>query len=161
MHRFLINKSAIADGTALLDVHESQHALRVLRLGDGANVEAMDGQGSAWQGILRVKGEQVSIFLGEKLESNDAPVSLTLYMGLPKGEKLELIAQKICEMGARRLVPVRMERCVARIAPAEAEKKLTRVRRIALEAQKQSGRQSEGDRCEEGCASGKEGFCAA
>ncbi|MBQ9408811.1 MAG: 16S rRNA (uracil(1498)-N(3))-methyltransferase [Clostridia bacterium] len=143
MHRFLIDPSAIAEGFAPLSLQESQHALKVLRLSDGSPVEAMDGQGRAWRGTLRLHGEGASIQLGEKLANIDAPVSLTLYMGLPKGEKLELIAQKICEMGARRLVPVRMERCVAKIAPGEAEKKLSRPRRIALEAQKQSGRQSE------------------
>ena len=143
MHRFLIDPGAITGSIALLSAQESQHALKVLRLTDGAQVEAMDGQGCAWQGTLRISGDEVSVLLGEKLANNDAPVELTLYMGLPKGEKLELIAQKICEMGARRLVPVRMERCVAKIAPGEAEKKLARVRRIAAEAQKQSGRQSE------------------
>lgn len=142
MHRFLIDPEKIEDNIAFLSAGESQHALRVLRLVDGAEVQAMDGRGCAWQGVLRLSGEKAFIALGEKLQNNDAPVDITLYMGLPKGEKLELIAQKVCELGARRLVPVRMERCVAKIAAGEAEKKLTRVRRIALEAQKQSGRQS-------------------
>ena len=142
MHRFLIDPAAVRDGRAFLNESESRHALRVLRLSHGARVEAMDGLGEAWQGQLLIEGETACILLGEKLPSNEAPVRLTLYMGLPKGEKLELIAQKLCEMGAARLVPVRMERCVARIAANEAEKKLSRVRRIVQEAQKQSGRQN-------------------
>ena len=60
-----------------------------------------------------------------------------------KGEKLELIAQKLTELGATRVVPVRMERCVAKIETKDAEKKLARLRKIASEAMKQCGRTEE------------------
>lgn len=127
----------------LLNEAEARHALKVLRLKSGDAVQALDGRGSAWEGALETEGEQVYIRLGEACETTEAPVNVTLYMGLPKGEKLELIAQKLTELGAVRLVPVRMERSVAKIPANEAEKKLSRVRRIAQEAQKQSGRQME------------------
>ena len=143
MHRFLIDRGAIENGIALLDENEARHALKVLRLTDGDGIEAMDGQGSAWRGILTLREGRAYIMLGAELKSTDAPIRLTLYMGLPKGEKLEIVAQKLCELGAARLVPVRMERCIAKMPPQEAEKKLQRIRRIALEAQKQSGRMSE------------------
>ena len=148
MHRFLIDPDAISNNIAPLDANEAQHALKVLRLYDGSPVEAMDGRGSAWRGVLRISGGNPAIELGQKLSSTDAPLSLTVYLGLPKGEKLEFVAQKLCEIGAKKLVPVRMERCVAKIAPSEAEKKLSRPRRIALEAQKQSGRQSALEICD-------------
>ena len=148
MHRFFIDNSSIVDGAAALSAEESRHALKVLRLEDGDLVEALDGAGGARLGTLRVRGENAFIELGEALSSTEAPVSFTLYMGIPKGEKLELVAQKLTELGAARLVPVRMERCIAKIAPDEAEKKLQRPRRISREAQKQSGRQSEMEICE-------------
>ena len=143
MHRFLINPETACEGVAPLSAEESRHALRVLRLKDGDAVEAIDGRGNARRGRLVVTPEGASIELGEYLESTESPHRFPNYMGLPTGEKLELIAQKLTEIGACRLVPVRMERCIAKIAPGEAEKKLQRVRRISKEAQKQSGRQSE------------------
>ncbi|MBR5010421.1 MAG: 16S rRNA (uracil(1498)-N(3))-methyltransferase [Clostridia bacterium] len=143
MHRFLLSAQDINGGLATLSQDEAKHALKVLRLSDGDEVEAMDGQGRAWRGTLRVNGREVGIELDAPLPSTEAPVELTVYMGLVKGEKLELIAQKLTEIGVSRLVPVRMERSVMQIAPADAAKKLERPRRIAKEALKQCGRTRE------------------
>ena len=140
MHRFIINPGDIKDSVAPLSAEETLHALRVLRLKDGEAVQALDGLGGVFNGRMIIDGETASIFITEKADPTEAPVRVTLYMGLPKGEKLEFIAQKLTELGAVKIVPVRMERSVAKIAPNEAEKKLSRPRRIAQEAQKQSGR---------------------
>ena len=140
MHRFMIECGSSGEKVPLT-AEETAHALKVLRLHDGDEVQALTAEGSAYCAVLRIDGGSASVELGQRLPSNEAPVRVTLYMGLPKGEKLELIAQKITELGAASLVPVRMERCVARIEPKEAEKKLSRVVRISQEAQKQSGRQ--------------------
>ncbi|MCR4576603.1 MAG: 16S rRNA (uracil(1498)-N(3))-methyltransferase [Clostridiales bacterium] len=143
MHRFLLSEDNINGNTASLSTDEARHALKVLRLSDGDEVEAMDGWGRAWKGTLSVNGREVGIILSEMLPSTEAPVSLTVYMGLVKGEKLELIAQKLTEIGVIRLVPVRMERSVMQVSAAEAAKKLERPRRIAREALKQCGRTRE------------------
>lgn len=143
MHRFLID-NALPGTRAVLSREETNHALRVLRLRDGEEVQALDGNGGAWRALLRVSQEgQASLELVEKLNDTESPARVTLYMGIPKGEKLELIAQKLTELGAARLVPVRMERCVAKIDDKDAEKKLVRLRRIVQEAQKQCGRTRE------------------
>lgn len=142
MHRFHIDGMRIAQGRALLSAEEAAHALRVLRLKDGSTIEALDGH-DAWNAVLRVTEEGAYAELLEKRSSTEAPVDAALFMGIPKGEKLELIAQKLTELGASRLVPVRMERCVAKIEPRDAEKKLARLRKIASEAMKQCGRTEE------------------
>ena len=67
-------------------------------------------------------------------------MSLTLYMGYPKAEKLELIVQKLTELGANCIVPVIMARSVARPDAKDGAKKRERLERIALEAAKQCGR---------------------
>ncbi|MBQ4452832.1 MAG: 16S rRNA (uracil(1498)-N(3))-methyltransferase [Clostridia bacterium] len=143
MHRFRIAPEDAPLGRARLSEEEKQHALKVLRLASGDPVEATDGCGRAWEGVMDIDGEDAFILLGAPKPSTEAPVRLTVYMGIPKGEKLELIAQKLTELGCARLVPVRMERSVAKIAPGEADKKLSRARRISAEAIKQCGRQAE------------------
>ena len=143
MHRFRIDPTDAPTGQARLSEEERQHALKVLRLSSGDPVEATDGCGHAWEGTLDIREEGAFILLGAQKPSTESPVRLTVYMGLPKGEKLELIAQKLTEMGCARLVPVRMERSVVKVAPGEADKKLSRPRRISLEAIKQCGRQLE------------------
>ncbi len=142
MHRFHIDGTQIKEKRALLSREEAAHALRVLRLKDGSAIEALDGH-DAWKAVLRVTDDGAYAELLERLSCTEAPVDVTLFMGIPKGEKMELIAQKLTELGATRLVPVRMERCVAKIEPKDAEKKLTRLRKIASEAMKQCGRTEE------------------
>ena len=144
MRRFIIDASLVQNGRAPLSREEAAHALRVLRMKDGDEAQALDANGGAWRAILRVSSDGgASLELMERARDTESPARVTLYMGIPKGEKLEIIAQKLTELGAARLVPVRMERCVAKIDEKDAEKKLTRLRRIAQEAEKQSGRTRE------------------
>lgn len=109
MHRFHIDGTQIMEKRALLSKEEAAHALRVLRLKDGSPIEALDGH-DAWKAVLRVTDDGAYAELLEKMTSTEAPVDVALFMGIPKGEKLELIAQKLTELGATRVVPVRMER---------------------------------------------------
>ena len=142
MHRFHIDGTQIMEKRALLSKEEAAHALRVLRLKDGSPIEALDGH-DAWKAVLHVTDDGAYAELLQKMTSTEAPVDVALFMGIPKGEKLELIEQKLTELGATRVVPVRMERCVAKIETKDAEKKLARLRKIASEAMKQCGRTEE------------------
>jgi 16S rRNA (uracil1498-N3)-methyltransferase len=67
-------------------------------------------------------------------------VQVTLYMAVPKQDKLAEIVQKAVELGVCRIVPVLTARCVARPTKAEFGKKQDRLQKIALAAAKQSGR---------------------
>ena len=71
---------------------------------------------------------------------SEPTVQLTIYQAYPKKDKLETIIQKTTELGAVRIVPFISSRCVARPDKASYEKKLPRLRKIAEEAAKQSGR---------------------
>lgn len=139
MHSFYIN--APQDGVAPLPAEEAKHALRVLRLGPGDEICAMDGAGRRWRGeIESAEGGEVRVRLAEALPANEAPVRVTVYEGLPKADKLDFIAQKLTELGAAALVPVRMERCVAKLDARDGKKRRERLEKIAREAAKQCGR---------------------
>jgi 16S rRNA (uracil1498-N3)-methyltransferase len=122
-----------------LSAEESAHIARVLRIrvGDAVQLIAADGLYAA---TVVVADEKVAILrVGEALPSPECPVRLTLVQGLPKLDKLELIVQKATELGVWSVLPVEMKRSVSRLDGKE-EKKAERLRRIALEAVKQSGR---------------------
>ena len=139
MHSFYID--APLDGVAALPAEEAKHALKVLRLGPGDEVCAMDGAGGRWRGeIAGVAGGAVSVRLLETLPANESPLRLTVYEGLPKADKLDFIAQKLTELGAAALVPVRMERCVVKLDDRDGAKRRERLEKIAREAAKQCGR---------------------
>ena len=67
-------------------------------------------------------------------------VRVTLYMAVPKQDKLAEIVQKAVELGVTEIVPVLTARCVARPTKADFEKKRDRLQKIAHSAAKQSGR---------------------
>lgn len=142
MHRFFAAGAAETGQLVALSAEESAHAARVLRLNAGAEVEITDpDSGSRFLARLtQVRPEGVTAQLLEPIAANEAPVEITLFMGIPKADKLDFVVQKATELGAVRVVPVRMERSVAKIDRKDAPKKAERLRRIAAEAVKQCGR---------------------
>ena len=137
MHRFFATR--LDEDRALLPPEEAQHALRVLRLGPGDACQALL-EGSVYAANILETAPEVVLRLGDALPSPEPKVRVTLYQGLPKGDKLDYIAQKCTEAGVFRIVPVDFSRCVASWAGKDAEKKRARLQRIAAEAAKQSGR---------------------
>ena len=138
MHCFYIEPPV--DGVAALPKDEAKHAAKVLRLRPGDPVCAMDGAGGRWDAVIETVGDGVTVRLMDRLPDNEAPVRLTVYQGIPKAEKLDFIAQKLTELGAAALIPVRMERCVVKLDEKDGKKRRERLERVALEAAKQCQR---------------------
>jgi len=121
---------------------DGHHLARVLRLRPGAVVSAADGAG-AWRPyeVTAVLGTGVT--LEARGPSRVEPVlepRLAVAFALTKGDKPELVVQKLTELGADRIMPVVSERSVARPDPARAEAAAVRWRRVALEAARQCRR---------------------
>ncbi len=137
MHRFFATRT---DGNrAELPPEEEAHALRVLRMNAGDECQALI-EGSVYSAVIEETAPRVILRLGGMQPSPEPGVEITLYQGIPKGEKMDFIAQKCTEAGISRIVPVCFSRCVARWEGKDAEKKRARFQRIAAEAAKQSGR---------------------
>lgn len=139
MHRFFVDQ--IEKGCAVITGEDFHHLARVLRLHAGDEVTLSDGRKRDYDGVIeRVDKDCAIVRVGAAYASPSEPgVEATLYQGLPKGAKLELIVQKCVELGAFSIVPVTTKRCVAEPA-RDFEKKRVRYQRIADEAAKQSRR---------------------
>lgn len=137
MHRFFAER--LDEKSAALLPEEETHALRVLRLNVGDECQALM-EGGVYAAVIRETSPRVVLALGEALPSPEPSVSITLYQGIPKGDKMDYIAQKCTEAGVCRIVPVEFSRCVARWEGKDAAKKQARYQRIAAEAAKQAGR---------------------
>lgn len=149
MHSFYIECPGSVGAIAALPKDEAKHAVKVLRLGKGDEVCAMDGCGGRFRAeIESAQGDSVQVKLLEVLPDNEAPIEITLFQGLPKADKLDFITQKITELGAARLVPVKMERCVVKLDAKDAAKRRERLEKIAHEATKQCGRAAMPEICE-------------
>ncbi len=135
MHSFYIEPSE--GDFAALPAEEAKHAAKVLRLKLGDEVCAMDGAGRRWRAEMAGEGR---VRLLEELPANECAARITVYEGLPKADKLDFIAQKLTELGAARLVPVKMERCVVKLDGKDGAKRRERLQKIAREAAKQCRR---------------------
>lgn len=147
MPRFFIlennsDGSFISDERAVIYGEDARHIGKALRMRTGEGITICDGRGNDYFGeISQVNGDCVEIAITNRAVcENEAEISVTLYQGYPKGDKLEFVIEKAVELGAVEIVPVMTARSVARPDKASADKKLTRWRRHALEAAKQSGR---------------------
>lgn len=140
MHRFYVGSPIRGVGEIVaLSREESQHAMRVLRLKPGEEVRLLDGENLYGAELLQVTEQAVTARVRSLLPSSEPPAEILLWQGLPKADKLEMIVQKATELGVREILPVEMERSVARLEKG-VHKKQERLQRIALEAAKQSGR---------------------
>ena len=140
MHRFFADETGIANGTARLNAEDSRHALRVLRLDVGDEVELVCEPAHYLAGIAAIEDGVVTVAIRGELRPTEARTQVTLYQGLPKADKMELIAQKATELGVYAIRPVAMERCVVKLEGKDAGKKVERWQKIAREAVKQCAR---------------------
>lgn len=140
-HRYFIPAPAAGPGAqVLLTGAEAAHLARVLRARPGQLVTLCDGAGLDYEARVEAADpDTVRLTVVSSAPSVSEPaLPVTLYVGLPKGDKLEWIIQKATELGAVRIVPFTSSFCVAK--PKNEAAKLARYGRVALEAAKQSGR---------------------
>lgn len=144
MPAFYLEGRAEVGAVVPLPKDEAKHALKVLRMSVGEELCALDGQGGRFAAVLEsVHGDSAEVRITEQLPSNEPTVNVTLYQGLPKADKLDFIVQKLTELGAACVVPVKMERCVVKSDAKDGRKRQERLQRIACEAVKQCRRACE------------------
>ena len=128
-------------GRAYIRGRDAEH-VRVLRLRRGEDVVICDGHGTDYRcRIVSPLGEEVEAEVVEVVPCKGEPaVDVTVYAGLPKGERADFLIQKCVEAGAKRIVFFDCERCVAKLDGRSVDKKLERFNRISQAAAEQSGR---------------------
>ena len=143
MPRFYVDPSNIFGDRMVLEGGEYNHLKNVLRKQVGDTLLICDGEGHEYDcRIAAYEDGRVIFDILETREGNtELGISITLYQGLPKKDKMELIIEKAVELGAARIVPVACARSVVHWDdPAREEKKVKRFQAIAEAASKQSGR---------------------
>ncbi len=140
--RVFVPTENISDNEALITGGDAFHIAGVMRLCIGDVITVCDMKRNVYDGILvSVSKEEVRCKL-EKTDKKDTelPCRVTVYQGVPKGDKFETVVQKSVELGAFRIVPVLCERCVSRPDKKSALSKNTRYNKISESAACQCGR---------------------
>jgi len=119
------------------------HIRNVLRLEKGEQIKVCDKDLSKNYicEIIKLSKEYVNCKVIEETGLDaEGNVELTVYQGLPKADKMELIIQKCTELGALNFVPVEFSRSVVKLNQKDSYKKIERWQKIAEMAAKQSKR---------------------
>ncbi|MBQ4332617.1 MAG: 16S rRNA (uracil(1498)-N(3))-methyltransferase [Clostridia bacterium] len=142
MPRFFIDYTLSVGDTAVIEGADARHIAGALRMTPGESLTLCDGRGTDYTcTICTVERERVTLSVEAAAPTTAEPsLAVTLYMGLPKGDKMELIIQKAVELGVTAIVPVATGRSIVRLDQKDAAKKQTRWQKIAVEAAGQSGR---------------------
>lgn len=141
MARFFMAGTNLRGGTAIIRGQDAEH-IRVLRMRPGERVVICDGKGTDYMcRLVRTEPDEAEAEVIEVTPCKAEPnVAVTIFAGLPKGERADLIVQKCTEAGASAIVFFDCERCVAKPSGRSLENKLQRWQRIAEGAAQQSGR---------------------
>lgn len=140
MPKFFFDKNEISRGQVQLFGEDEKHIKTVLRAREGEEVTLCDGAGMDYQcRIVSLERGVLLDILSKGVCETEPKTKITLYQGLPKADKMELIIQKCVELGIDRIVAVSTERAIVKLDKKE-EKKLERWQKIAEAAAKQSGR---------------------
>lgn len=75
-------------------------------------------------------------------EENKINLDVTVALGLVKEQKMDLILQKLTELGVNEIIPVNMERSIVKLDDNKISKKMIRWNIICKEASEQSKRTS-------------------
>ena len=142
MHRFVVSPDNIKDNIITLEGDDFKHLRQVLRLKAGDSINVFDGSGIEYEAdILSVEKSRAIAEIKAAFQSDTEPkVRVTLFQGLPKGEKMDLIIQKGVELGVHRIIPVITNRTVVKLDKKDSERKTERWSRISREAAKQCRR---------------------
>jgi 16S rRNA (uracil1498-N3)-methyltransferase len=120
---------------------------RVLRLKAGSAVTLTDAGGGLLSGVIEEVGaKSLTVLIGTRESAPEAEkeqgLRTTLYQGLPKGEKLDLILQKCTELGVSELVTFDAVRSIVKLRGERSAGRLERCEKIVQEAARQSGRRT-------------------
>ena len=142
MPRFFVNPSQVGEDSIIIQGNDVNHIRNVLRMRPGDELSLSDGQGTDYFcRIQSMERDVIRLSIENSWKSYvELPVRLYLFQGLPKGEKMELIIQKVVELGAYEIIPVRTNRAIVKLDAKKEAKKIARWQQIAESGAKQSGR---------------------
>ena len=144
MDRFFTPKKNInlEQNTCIIEGEDVKHISRVLRCKENDKLEVCDMDNNEY--ICKIKEINKDNILLDIIETvnvkRESNLKVKLYQGMPKGTKMELILQKLTEIGVDEIVLVQTKRSVTKIDNKKEDKKIERWERIIYEAAKQSKR---------------------
>jgi 16S rRNA (uracil1498-N3)-methyltransferase len=133
--RLFVETPLVAALRLRLDGAPAHYLLSVMRLKDGDPVKLFDGTSGEWLALAReVRKRDLVLEITEHLSGREAVPDLWLCAAPIRKGRIDWVAEKACELGVARLVPVLTRRTVV------DRLNLERLRAHMIEAAEQCGR---------------------
>ncbi|MEN9682692.1 MAG: hypothetical protein RIQ99_1857 [Pseudomonadota bacterium] len=132
----LFVSSVLSAGSAIsIDGPQAHYLARVMRVAPGDAVILCDDQTGEWLARVSAAGKRdVALTVEAQLRPRETGSDFTLCAALLKKDRFDLVLEKACELGVRRIQPVLTRRCVA------DKLNLERARAVLIEAAEQCAR---------------------
>lgn len=140
MQRYFVETTGNNENEFVISGDNARHISKVMRMSVGEEVIVVYRNVATVCKIVAMD-EHVHVEKTDTvIPSPEMPIKVDIACGLPKGDKLELIAQKATELGMHALIPFAAERSIVKWDDKKAKKNQERLQKIALEAAEQSHR---------------------
>jgi 16S rRNA (uracil1498-N3)-methyltransferase len=135
--QFYVAPKNVHNGVFYLVDDEAKHAAKVLRKQAGDDLEAIDGQGTLYQGVIQaIEKNRIAVSIKNQLKNVGEPdLKLTIVQSVPKGNHFDLVIEKGTEIGVSAFWPILTQRSIV-----EPESRLQRWSHKVQAAAKQCGR---------------------
>lgn len=143
MPKFFIKDNQIIDNIVTIIGEDVNHIANVLRMKIGEEIQVcnVDKAENYNVKLQLIEKQKIDCEIIQRIKSEaESDINLSIFQGIPKSDKMELIIQKSTELGVKEIIPVQMERCVSKISGKDEKKKIERWQKISEVAAKQSGR---------------------
>ena len=141
MHRFFIN-SDLRKGLEINLKNPTSHQIKnVLRMTEGDQFELFNNTGNSYIARhISFEGNSVKCLIIEQLKNLHEEIKINVFQSIIKTSKLDLIVEKLTEIGISSLTPIVTERTQRKDIDSLSENKLKRLKKISIESSEQSGK---------------------
>ena len=143
MPKFFVNSNQIENEKITISGNDVNHIKNVLRkkINDEITICNASTSKDYLCQIIEINESNIICSIKEKINTEvESNIKVTIFQGLPKADKMELVIQKSVELGVFDITPVEMKRCVVKLNEKEKIKKIQRWQKISEVAEKQCGR---------------------
>ena len=137
MQRYFVKEKI--DNKFILEQSDIHHIKNVMRNKENDKIEVVYDKKTFICNIDNINDCSLSI-IEELEENNELDIELVVVCSLVKEQKMDLILQKLTELGVSKIIPLKTERSIVKIDEKRESKKLIRWQAICKEASEQAKR---------------------
>lgn len=129
----------IINDKVILEETDYHHIKNVMRMTNNDNIEIVYNETLYIANIEDINKKDIKI-INILDDNNELDIEINIAIGLVKEQKMDLILQKLTELGVNNIIPIKFSRSIVKLDDKAINKKISRWNSICKEASEQSKR---------------------